>query len=96
MVSITNTTESIAPYYYQVAMGMAHRENALNIDIGGGTTDMLFADVENKKLYYNSSMFAGNDIWGDGCHLVDDMISKQNGFVQYFEQLLSSGDLPCS
>lgn len=96
MVTITNTTESIAPYYYQVAMGMAHLENALNIDIGGGTTDMLFADVKNQKLYYNSSMFAGNDIWGDGCHLVGGMITKQNGFVQYFEQLLSSGVLPCS
>lgn len=86
---IKRVTESIAPYYAMIAHGANFTENALNIDIGGGTTDMLFADVRNRRFYYTSSLFAGNDIWGDGKQLVQ-MTKKDNGFVKDFENKLQT------
>lgn len=95
-VSVHDTTESIAPFYYLIGIDkVKFTKNALNIDIGGGTTDMLFADVENKQFYYNSSLFAGNDLWGDGKQLID-LGEKANGFVAYFEQLLEAGTIKSS
>ncbi len=85
-------TESVAPYYYILANGAAINQNAVNIDIGGGTTDMLFTDTDHNALYYDSSLFAGNDIWGDGKHLIDGAL-RDNGFVQLFETLLNGGSL---
>ena len=89
-VSINRVTESIAPYYSMVSKGGNFTDNALNIDIGGGTTDMLFADVENNVFYYTSSKFAGNDIWGDGKQKVEVENVKDNGFVKDFEEKLKS------
>lgn len=94
-VTINRLTESIAPYYYMIAHGANFTANALNIDVGGGTTDMLFADVMNQRFYYDSSLFAGNDIWGDGKKLIGGT-HKDNGFVTYFETLLNGGSLPAS
>ncbi len=94
-VTINRSTESIAPYYFMIGNGTQFTSNALNVDIGGGTTDMLFADIENRRFWYNSSLFAGNDIWGDGKQLVPHH-NLDNGFVTYFEQLLNSGQLNAS
>lgn len=91
-VEIERVTESIAPYYSMISNDGNFTDNALNIDIGGGTTDMLFADVEHKTFYYTSSKFAGDDIWGDGKHLVDNN-KKDNGFVKDFETKLASHSL---
>lgn len=91
-VVIERVTESIAPYYSIISNDGNFTDNALNIDIGGGTTDMLFADVENKKFFYTSSKFAGDDIWGDGKHLVNNN-QKDNGFVNDFETKLASHSL---
>lgn len=91
-VVIERVTESIAPYYSIISNDGNFTDNALNIDIGGGTTDMLFADVENKKFFYTSSKFAGDDIWGDGKHLVNNN-QKDNGFVKDFETKLASHSL---
>lgn len=87
-VEVKKVTESIAPYYTMVSNGGNFTKNALNIDIGGGTTDMLFADIENNKFYYTSSKFAGNDIWGDGKQKVEKVL-KNNGFVLDFESKLN-------
>lgn len=91
-VVIERVTESIAPYYSIISNDGNFTDNALNIDIGGGITDMLFADVENKKFFYTSSKFAGDDIWGDGKHLVNNN-QKDNGFVKDFETKLASHSL---
>lgn len=91
-VEIERVTESIAPYYSMISNDGNFTDNALNIDIGGGTTDMLFADVEHMTFYYTSSKFAGDDIWGDGKHLVDNN-KKDNGFVKDFETKLASKSL---
>lgn len=91
-VTIERVTESIAPYYTMVSNGGNFTKNALNIDIGGGTTDMLFADIENNRFYYTSSKFAGNDIWGDGKQKVKNS-NKSNGFVMDFEQKLRNNSI---
>lgn len=91
-VEIERVTESIAPYYSMISNDGNFTNNALNIDIGGGTTDMLFADVEHMTFYYTSSKFAGDDIWGDGKHLVNNN-NKDNGFVKDFETKLASHSL---
>ena len=91
-VKIERVTESIAPYYSMISNDGNFTDNALNIDIGGGTTDMLFADVEHMTFYYTSSKFAGDDIWGDGKHLVNNN-KKDNGFVKDFETKLASHSL---
>ena len=91
-VEIKRSTESIAPYFFMIGNGAKFSKNALNVDIGGGTTDMLFADIENRRFWYNSSLFAGNDIWGDGKQLVAQS-RLDIGFVKYFESLLDSGQL---
>lgn len=93
--NITRVTESIAPYYYMVANNGNFTDNALNIDIGGGTTDMLFADIQNQRFYYTSSLFAGDDIWGDGKQLVDQQF-KDNGFVQDFESKINNKEIRVS
>lgn len=91
--TIHTLPESIAPYYFMLAKGdAALTRNAVNIDVGGGTTDMLFVDVKNKSFYYDSSLFAGNDIWGDGTQLINFGLNT-NGFVDEFEQRLAEGSI---
>ncbi|SDL63969.1 hypothetical protein SAMN05421823_107128 [Catalinimonas alkaloidigena] len=81
-------TESAAPYYYlnatsQVVPG--RDENLLNIDIGGGTTDLLFF-VEQQPTYGSSFRFAGDALWGDGFNTISQ---KDNGFLQAFRQSIA-------
>ncbi|WP_428662991.1 hypothetical protein [Runella sp.] len=73
--------ESLAPYFYLVEKGIRSFADVANVDIGGGTTDvMLF--MNSRKKYLNTSFrFAGNDIWGDGVR----NNRKDNGFIQNFD-----------
>ena len=88
-VNIDKMMESIAPYYALIGSDrMTHTCNVINIDVGGGTTDMLFADVKNRRLMYDSSLFAGNDLWGNGTQLVQGQQTTPNGFVTLFETAL--------
>lgn len=83
-------TESETPFYYLIGIKQEKIEqNMLNVDVGGATTDMLFADVEKKRLLYNSTLFAGNDIWGDGLSLTT-VNPGQNGYVLKFESMLKN------
>jgi len=75
-------SESFAPFYYYY-----HKENvrphdrpAVNIDIGGGTTDIVIYKSEDPILL-SSFRFAANAIFGDGY----GSTSSYNGFVQHFE-----------
>jgi len=52
--------------------------NVLNIDIGGGTTDLFYFTPADKHNYASSFRFAGNDLWGDGPILNG---AKKNGFL---------------
>lgn len=65
-VNITDITESLAPCRTEIAKGTGAANGLLNIDIGGGTTDIQYYREENQSVtsYYNSVKFAGDDLWG--------------------------------
>lgn len=80
-------SESFAPFYYYF-----HKENvrphdrpAVNIDIGGGTTDIVIYQSEDPILL-TSFKFAANAIFGDGY----GNTSVANGFVQRYESLIKA------
>lgn len=56
---------------------------AVNIDIGGGTTDIAVYKSETPILL-SSFRFASNSIFGDGYGYT----SKENGFIQKYEQII--------
>ena len=80
----TEYSESIAPYNYMASQ--IGGSSFLNIDIGGGTNDLLFVNKDANghiiSAYYSSSMFAGDDLWGDGIQIADNA-PLNNGFVNY-------------
>lgn len=87
-VDVKMLTESEAPYYYLAREGeISDGKNFLNIDIGGGTTDMFYVIQEGgqQRSYYTSMRFAGNDLWGDG---VKDVACLTNGFYNYVKKNL--------
>ncbi|MBK0404656.1 hypothetical protein I5M27_16805 [Adhaeribacter sp. BT258] len=76
-------TESVAPYYYLMQKGTvvpSREEGLVNIDIGGGTTDVLLY-ANQRPAYSFSYRFAGDDLWGDGFAMVRG--GKDNGLMQY-------------
>ncbi|MDE6754200.1 MAG: hypothetical protein K2J82_06280 [Muribaculaceae bacterium] len=74
--------ESIAPYYsFSRVLGL--NKPYVNMDIGGGSTDIFYHNKDtNEKLTF-SVMFAGNDIWGDGCNPL--LEGGRNGFIKQYE-----------
>lgn len=96
-VTVEHLTESVAPYYYMIGNNVTMNGNVINVDVGGGTTDILYADVKKHRLLYDSSHFAGDDIWGDGPKNVADqetLPQDRNGFIRLFEQLMADGNFP--
>jgi hypothetical protein len=82
---LTHTTESVAPYYFlrrtnQLIAG----ENIVNIDIGGGTTDVLFF-IGQQPRFGTSFKFGGNALWGAGFN-AHEFHDKSNGFLQAFRK----------
>jgi hypothetical protein len=74
-------SESIAPYYYYKAKGVyAGTKPTLNIDIGGGTTDIVVY-MNDKPQLLTSFRFAANAIFGDG---FNNRGAESNGFVQKY------------
>lgn len=91
-----DVTESEAPYY-KVVTGA---DNMLNIDIGGGTTDMFLVrhldkngdKLDNVSARYVSVKFAADDLWGDGAAARENTVD-QNGFCQYLsEKIKANGE----
>lgn len=81
-------SESIAPYNKLApTIGGA---NLLNVDIGGGTSDMLFVNKVNgmvSSAYYCSTKFAADDLWGDGLN-VGINLGPTNGFLNYVKGVI--------
>ncbi len=75
-------SESEAPFYIYYGKGEvnAHGAPVLNIDIGGGTTDIVVFEEEDPK-FLTSFKFAGDACFGDAYAKVS---SAQNGFVKQF------------
>lgn len=79
-------SESVAPYFYLKNFPdakIANFADALNIDIGGGTTDVMFFMRKADKYLSTSFRFAGGDIWGAGLKGNE----KNNGFLKNFEEV---------
>jgi hypothetical protein len=78
--------EAVAPYFYLTRSGSGIQDiaNVINIDIGGGTTDiMMFMEAAGNrtdKFLCTSFRFAGNDIWGSGFK----NRLKDNGFIKNY------------
>lgn len=98
-VVLSPETESAAPYYYlRQSQGMYYAQDAVNIDIGGGTTDCLFLVQKQNRQISTSFRFAGNDIWGDGFSQVANSNGgpKDNGFVLLMDGKLQRNEIQIS
>ena len=106
----TYLPESSAPYFFLTRRGIVTPgpgESAAFVDIGGGTSDVLFyADTaaaegaatsparRHRPVFSTSFRFAGNDLWGDGA--ADVRGSKDNGLVVYGLRAVEATPLPAS
>ena len=82
--------ESIAPYYYLLKQDSEIRHNTYcNVDIGGGTSDIVLVKKEGNTLncYCSSVKFAGKQLWGS---VSDDNDPDDNGFIKYYKKFLAS------
>ena len=77
--SINCISESIAPIKYYF-MRYATATNLVNIDIGGGTTDIAFSNKGNVN-YITSFRFAANSLFED----TFSEINPNNGIVDWFK-----------
>lgn len=80
---LTYLTESIAPYYAKDKNSKSDKPFA-NVDVGGGTTDILYVNPNTQEAQVYSAFFAANDLWNDG---MDPSVKslKENGFVTFFK-----------
>ncbi|WP_118973907.1 cell division protein FtsA [Taibaiella koreensis] len=81
-IEVTGIPESVAPFYFFSKRGTRGGSvPVINIDIGGGTTDVVI--YKNDEITaYTSFKYAGNALFGDGYGAPPD----RNGFVQFFEK----------
>ncbi len=89
---VTAIAEALAPFSYFVKEHAAS-QGLCTIDIGGGTTDVVYAR-EGRPERFTSMRFATGSLWGEG----GNTSLRQNGFVRAFdalisEQLATEGDL---
>ena len=86
-------TESIAPYY-QLLQNDPNIKHKLycNIDVGGGTSDIVLVKNDKTKnilnCFCNSVKFAGKQLWGSMSD--DDFDINNNGFILFFFKHLQS------
>ncbi|MFN0200478.1 MAG: hypothetical protein ACKVTZ_03105 [Bacteroidia bacterium] len=95
-VQIFEETESAAPYFFlRQQLGLYYSQNAVNIDIGGGTSDLLFFAQKQNRYISTSFRFAANDIWGDGFAQAKsgNRGPKDNGFVLFMHQKVTNNEI---
>lgn len=86
----SEVSESIAPY--NKLAPVIGGSDMINIDIGGGTSDILIVTKQNgkvEKAYYSSTKFAADDLWGDGLD-VGIKLEPKNGFLRYVKENIDS------
>lgn len=96
--------EAIAPYYSLISLPEVGEKiftkNSVNIDIGGGTTDIFVLDKgslgfsNTGRAFESSIMFAGNQLWGieEDARALEERRRSKNGFVSYMKNLIASGN----
>ncbi|MES2275969.1 MAG: hypothetical protein V4592_08100 [Bacteroidota bacterium] len=89
-------TESIAPYYQLKSQNIKiQNDNFCNIDIGGGTTDIVLTRTEGNgpvnelQCYCASFRFAGRQLWSSGGN---EYHSDDNGIVAYYKKFIYQVD----
>ena len=82
---VKSMCESLAPLGYFLRHEGTTEQTCL-VDIGGGTTDMAFAD-KGKPQYLTSMRYAAGSLWG----LDFNTDIERNGFVQRYRQEISEG-----
>lgn len=78
--STFNISESVAPIQYYFKR-YATATNLINVDIGGGTTDIAFSQ-NGKVNYITSFKFAANSLFEDSF----SNINPNNGIVDWFKE----------
>jgi len=78
----TKLTESLAPFYHYSSLPdfREYIKDLVSIDIGGGTTDIVFVK-DSEPNFVTSCRFAVNDILGLGQN-VSKIISKHKQFIE--------------
>lgn len=91
-------TESIAPYYQLKSEDInIQNDNFCNIDIGGGTTDIVLtktehtsgAHVNELQCFCSSFKFAGRQLWSSGGN---EYQLNDNGFLAYYKDFIRRTD----
>lgn len=78
-------SESEAPYYFH-SDAMPSVYPVVNVDIGGGSTDIAIFE-NTKPRYYTSFKFAGNVLFGNGFQKGPGL---NNGFVTHFTKYVKN------
>jgi hypothetical protein len=95
-VQLFEETESAAPYFFlRQQLGLYYSQNAVNIDIGGGTSDLLFFAQKQNRYFSTSFRLAANDIWGDGFAQTKsgNRGPKDNGFVLFMNNKVQNNEI---
>ncbi len=80
-------SESEVPFYnHPPTLVKSQRYPVVNIDIGGGTTDIVLFEKDQPK-FLTSIKFAGNAVFGDGYR---NDISADNGFIRTFKPVVQT------
>lgn len=90
-IKIKELSESAAPYYAFISKHhLMSANNALNIDIGGGSTDILYLTQKGnqsiRKAYSSSVHFAASDLWGEGTEDIS-LQYNTNGYLALAKKL---------
>jgi len=91
LTNLIPLTESEAPYLYYKTDAKKHTANIadlVSIDIGGGTTDVVFVKEKGEIEYMTSFRFAANDIFGLG-NETRGMIDK---YIPKIEEIITKYD----
>lgn len=85
LISMMTESEAPVPYYFK---RYANAKNLINIDIGGGTTDIAFA-TNNKLRYITSFKFATNTLFENPYSEMDTTNGIIDFYWKYYEELFA-------
>ena len=95
---IESVTESLAPCRNAMNKDSATSQGILNIDMGGGSTDLqyYYQSQSSTKSIYCSVLFAGDDLWGKGYEHTGSTIGKgvtSNAFTRFADEKLKNAQI---